>query len=62
MGDEMKKTLEKIAKNTSPAEMKKITEGCVYTAEWIISKVLPDLTQNQIESVALRFVDYVKTN
>lgn len=60
MKSEMSKILERVAENTSPAEKRKIVEGCVGTAEWIISRVVAGLTPTQIESVAFRFIGYMR--
>jgi len=58
----MKDLILQVLNNTSPAEMKHLKKGCIDTAEWLVSHTEKKLTQYQVESVALKVIEYVKNS
>lgn len=58
----MNNIIKKILQNTSPAELKYLKNGCIDTAEWLVSHTEQNLTDYQVESVALRLIQYVQNN
>jgi len=45
--------------NSSRAEVAKMAEGAYDVAAWLVERLLPDLTPNQVETVSYRVLDTV---
>ena len=52
-------TVSAILKQTSPAELKHLENGCFDTARWLTNHLMPGLTDSQADCIAYRILESV---